>query len=195
VVIVVGYRAEQIRTHCQSRVRYLVNDRYADTNSLYSLWLARQELTSGAMILNSDVVVPRLLFERLLAAPAPDAILVEVGESFEPEDMKVRLDGRRVIDFGKDLVPAHSNAHNVGVAKFSADGAVHLVECVERLIADGRVHDWAPAAFREFAVSWPLVAVDTAGLPWIEIDFVEDLIRARTEVDTDILKLECAVPA
>jgi len=190
VVAVVGYCSDQIRARYGETIRYIDNARYNQTNSLYSLWLARQELVSGALILNSDVLAPRRLFERLLASPAPDAILVELGNAFEPEDMKVRLNGRRVVDFGKHLAPEHSHAHNVGVAKFSTEGACGLGECLELLVMSGHENDWAPTAFREFAIKWPLMAVDTDGLPWIEIDFVEDLTRARVDIEPTFPAIE-----
>jgi choline kinase len=193
VIVVVGYCSDQIRNRYGDGLRYITNERYEQTNSLFSLWLAREELVSGALILNSDVLAPRRLFERLLTSPAPDAILVELGSAFEPEDMKVRLNGRRVVDFGKDLPKEQSHAHNVGVAKFSIDGGRHLRECLERLITMGHENDWAPGAFREFATRWPLIAVDTDGLPWIEIDFVEDLTRARVDIEPTFVAVENTV--
>ena len=137
VIVVVGYCGDQIRRHLGDRVRYVDNERYEHTNSLYSLWLAREELESGALILNSDVLALPLLFDRLLQSPAPDAILVERGDAFEPEDMKVMLNGSQVVDFGKDLPPERAHAHNVGVAKFSGEGASRLVDCLEHLVATG----------------------------------------------------------
>jgi L-glutamine-phosphate cytidylyltransferase len=195
VIVVVGYCGDQIRQHLGSRVRYLDNEQYETTNSLYSLWLAREELVSGALILNSDVFALPRLFDRLLQSPAPDAILVERGHGFEAEDMKVTLNGSRVEDFGKDLPREHAQAHNVGVAKFSKEGAARLADCLERLVATGHENDWVPVAFREFASRWPLTAVATEGLPWIEIDYAEDLRRARLEIEPAILALDSAVPA
>lgn len=189
VVVVVGFCADRLRRHLGPHVRYVENERYERTNSLYSLWLARGELVSGALILNSDVLASSLLFERLLQSPAPDAILVERGDRFEPEDMKVTLNGPHVIDFGKDLPRERAHAHNVGVAKFSG-GASRLAACLEGLVAAGHENDWVPTAFREFAGHWPLVAVATDGLPWIEIDYVKDLSRARLEIGPAILALD-----
>ena len=59
----------------------------------------------------------------------------------------------------------------------------------------GHENDWVPVAFREFASHWPLTAVTTDGFPWIEIDYVEDLTRARLEVEPAILALDSPVPA
>ena len=51
-------------------------------------------------------------------------------------------------------------------------------------------NDWVPVAFGEFASHWPLTAVTTDGLPWIEIDYLEDLTRARLEIEPAILALD-----
>jgi choline kinase len=189
VVVVVGYQSVAIRESLGPQVRYVDNERYETTNSLYSLWLARRELAPGALILNSDVLAAPQLYERLVHAPAPDAILVELGTSFEAEDMKVELRGQEVVDFSKTLPPARANAHNVGVAKFSR-GATRLVTCLEMLVAEGHDNDWAPAAYKAFASGSPLIGVPTNGLPWIEIDFVGDLRRARLEIEPAIEALE-----
>jgi choline kinase len=195
VIVVVGHCGDQVRRHLGNRVRYVENERYEHTNSLYSLWLVREELASGALILNSDVLALPMLFDHLLQWPAPDAILVERGYGFEPEDMKVMLNGFQVVDFGKDLPSARSHAHNVGVAKFSGEGGVRLGDCLGHLVATGHENDWVPVAFREFAKHWPLIAVTTDGLPWIEIDYLEDLTRARLEIEPAILALDRPVPA
>jgi choline kinase len=189
VVVVVGYCAAAIRQSLGPRVRYVINERYETTNSLYSLWLAREELPGGAIILNSDVLAGVQLYGRLLNAPAPDAILVELGTSFEPEDMKVELRGDQVLDFSKELPSERAHAHNVGMAKFS-DEAELLVTCLDTLVAHGRENDWAPAAYKAFASQSRLTAVPTDGLPWIEIDFVDDLRRARAEIEPAIALLE-----
>ena len=49
-------------------------------------------------------------------------------------------------------------------------------------VTEGHVQAWAPQAYRALAQEWPLRAVSTGGLPWTEIDFPEDLERARLEV-------------
>src|SRR5262249_41355451 len=44
VTLVVGYQQERLRQHLGARVRFIENPRYRETNSLYSLWLAREIL-------------------------------------------------------------------------------------------------------------------------------------------------------
>lgn len=193
VVIVLGHCGQRIREHVGNSARYVENPRFDTTNSLYSLWLAREELRTGALILNSDVLAPSALFERLLKDPPEDALLVERGSGFVAEDMKVTLDGDRVIDFGKHLPPERAHAHNVGIAKFGAVGGGLLTAVLERLITAGHENDWTPVAYGAFAAHRTLVAVDTDGLPWIEIDYPEDLAQAREEVQPAISALDGAL--
>jgi choline kinase len=189
-VAVLGYRGDQVRRAAGPDVRYIENAEYTHTNSLYSLWLAREELLSGAVVLNSDVLALPRLFAHLLFAPQPDAVLVEPGVHFVPEDMKVTIEGGCVVDFGKDLPYDRAHAHNVGVAKFSAAGAKLLVDCLNRLVVTGHANDWTTVAYREFARQRPLAAISTEGMPWIEIDFIDDLTRARAETGPAIAALD-----
>lgn len=193
IAIVTGYRGDQIRAGVPTTVRIIDSARFEDTNSLYSLWLARDCLTGGALILNSDVLAPAALLSRLLRAPAEDAVLVDRQDHFEAEDMKVTLEGEFIKDFGKSLPPDRSHAHNVGMAKFGSRGARRLCQCLERLVASGHENDWAPVAYRDYASTWALGAVLTDGLPWIEIDYPEDLERARSEIAPAIAALELAL--
>jgi choline kinase len=96
--------------------------------------------------------------------------------------MKVKLKERFVVDISKAMDPNEADGENVGIVKFSASGAKLLVEYMDQLIAAGAVKDWAPRAFREFALNQPLYALSTRGLPWIEIDFPEDYRRAVEEI-------------
>ena len=102
---------------------------------------------------------------------------------------EVKLHGDLVVDISKQMDPLDSDGENVGIVKFSAAGAKVLVGYMNELIAAGRVKEWAPRAFLEFARHQPLHALSTRGLPWIEIDFPEDYQRAVTEVYPQIESL------
>jgi choline kinase len=78
--------------------------------------------------------------------------------------------------------PADADGENLGIVKFGARSAPHLVSILDRIVAEGGLRDWAPRAFREFAQDRPLHALGTRGLPWTEIDFPEDYQRAVDEI-------------
>jgi choline kinase len=185
ITVVAGHRADDVRRMCGPDVDIVLNPAFRSTNSLYSLWLARDRMTGGFIVLNCDVLFhPQLLMD-LLTARYEDAVLVETrpdGEGYSDEEMKVRIRGGCVVEIAKTIDPAHADGENVGIARFGAEGAAVLVGEMDTLVAAGAVRDWAPAAFASFCRRRPLHAVDNRGFPWIEIDSPDDYWRACTEV-------------
>jgi len=71
-VIVVGYLREKIYDMIGTsfngmKIAYIESDRYATTNNIYSLWLAREHLTEDIVLLESDVFFERLLLDHMFA--------------------------------------------------------------------------------------------------------------------------------
>jgi len=190
VTVVIGYCGDEVRARLGDRVNYVENRRYRDTNSLYSLWLARHRLAGGGLILNADVLVPTVLIKRLLRSRGEDAVLIDCGRPLGAEEMKVKRWLGYVVDFGKELPPEQADGENVGIAKFGVQGGRHLIRHLEALTVGGHERAWAPLAFRAFAQERPLRAVPTGGLPWTEIDFPEDLERARRVIAPAIAAIE-----
>lgn len=182
VAAVIGFAGEKVRAVGGNRLDYILNRRSSSTNSLYSLWLARHLARRGFLLLNADVFFPPEVLVRLLESPYPDALTVERRARFEAEEMKVELNGDRVLALSKELPGGRSHAENVGIVKFSAAGAEALSSTMERLLARGAERQFAPFAFNVLARDYPLHAVAIDGLPWIEIDFASDLRRARREI-------------
>ena len=186
VVVVVGCEHHHVRRVCGKNVSYIENARYAETNSLYSLWLARPLLYEGFVVLNCDVLFHPALLQDLLTSRHEDALLLGYREAHQPlfgeEEMKVRVRHGRVVEMSKTMDPAKADGENLGIVKFGARGAAALVDIMGRIVGEGRLREWAPRAFTEFAQEHPLHAIGTRGLPWIEIDFPEDYERAVNEV-------------
>ena len=190
IAVVVGCQADQVRKVCGHQVTYVENVRYAQTNSMYSLWMARPLLYEGFVVLNCDVLFHPVLLTDLLTARHEDALLLAYREADQPpfgdEEMKVKVRCGRVIDMSKQMDPAQADGENLGIVKFGPEGAAILVDIMDRLIAAGGLRDWAPRAFRELAQVRPLHAIGTRGFPWIEIDFPEDYQRALRDVLPEI---------
>jgi len=185
IAVVTGYRAEDVRRVGGPSIEFVHNPRYAMTNSLYSLWLARDLLGEGFVVLNCDVVFHRQMLMDLLAARDEDALLVALrgrDELYSDEEMKLRVRNGRVVEISKALRDGDSDGESIGIAKFGASGAALLVEEMDRLIAAGAIRDWAPAAFDGFCRRRPLHVVDHRGFPWIEIDSPHDYWRACTHI-------------
>jgi L-glutamine-phosphate cytidylyltransferase len=190
VVVVVGCQADAVRRSCPG-VTFVENRRYAQTNSLYSLWLARAFLTGGFVVMNCDVLVHPQLVADLLSARHEDALLLAYRDEqtlFGEEEMKVRVRCGRVVDISKTMAAQDADGENLGIVKFGVDGARILLEEMDRLVGAGEDRAWVPRAFKAFAARRPLHVVGTRGYPWIEIDFPQDYRRARDYVLPEIEK-------
>ena len=137
-VVVVGFQQEQLQTHLADlpgQFTFVVNGRYAETNTLYSLYLAREHMSDSFYYANADVVFDRRLVAQLKADSSSTALAVRLGEC-GLEDVKVRTAAGRIVQIGKQLPPADCQGEFVGVAKFGADlapaFAATLATAVER---------------------------------------------------------------
>ena len=196
IVVVIGCAADTVRRTCAG-VQFVENARYAQTNSLYSLWLARPLLADGFVVMNCDVVAHPQLLADLLSARHEDALLLDYrgpDTEYGDEEMKVRVRCGRVEDISKAMDPGEADGENLGIVKFGAAGARVLVEEMDALIAGGDHKAWVPRAFKAFAERRPLHVIGTRGFPWTEIDFPEDYRRAVEVVLPQIERDLSALP-
>jgi choline kinase len=199
IVVVVGYQADRVREACGPDVTYVENSRFAETNSLYSLWTARALLYEGFVVLNCDVLFHPVLLDDLLVTHHDAALLIayrEPGQApYGDEEMKVQVRGGRVVDMSKTMDPADADGENLGIVKFGPASAPQLVDILDRIVATGALRDWAPKAFSAFAQERPLHVLGTRGYPWIEIDFPDDYQRAIRDVLPAIRDAQVRAPA
>src|SRR5918997_6820944 len=117
IAVVVGCQAEQVRKACGHRVTYVENVRYAQTNSMYSLWMARPLLYEGFVVLNCDVLFHPVLLSDLLTSRHENAVLLGYREASQPpygdEEMKVRVRDGRVVDMSKEMDAAEADGENL----------------------------------------------------------------------------------
>lgn len=184
VCVVVGYRRRIVRRHLHGVTicRFVDNPLFAETNSLYSLWLARDAVQGAFLVVNGDVLAHTDIFRRLLAEDGC-CLAYDSTSGRDDEHMKVAFDGGRLRRISKALGAAESHGENVGILKISAQASAHFFEVVGRLAQSRLGHTlWAPAALDHLALELPIRGIDVSDLPWTEIDEPHDLHRARNEV-------------
>jgi choline kinase len=185
IAVIVGHGADDVAQVCGPDVEVVHNTRHASTNSLYSMWLARDLGMDGFVVLNCDVLFHDQLLRDLLTARYEDALLMAArsdADIYGDEEMKIRARAGRVVEIAKTIDPAEADGENVGIAKFGVQGAAALFEEIDALVGAGVTRDWLPRAFDAFARRRPLHVVETRGYPWIEIDVPEDYWRACAQV-------------
>jgi choline kinase len=192
VTLVVGHRADEIRRElamlgAAGHVRTRFNPAYR-SSSLLSLWCLRDVFAAGAPVLymDADVLYDWRLLARLLEAPDEDCLLVDRASGEGEEALKVCLQGDRVVDFHKRITATayDHTAEWIGFARCGADSAGRLADAIGRYVEGGRTEVIYEEPMRDVILAGRgrFGTADSQGLPWIEIDFPEDLDRARNEV-------------
>ena len=182
IVLVVGYEAPQIRQHCAGRARFIDNPDWASTNSIYSLYLARDELDTDTFLFNCDIIFGPQVLKRMVQADAPSAIAVDSAVALQAGEMNVVLDGGTVTEIGKHLDPDAAHAQSAQLVRFDAAGARLVADEVARLVADDARDAFPTSAYGPLIATGGLGAVEVGDLPWSEIDSLEDYDRSATQV-------------
>ena len=188
----VGYGAEQIASALLkvSRPATLLhyNPLYTLGSSL-SLWSVRHALAGGddVLVMDADVLYHPAILQRLVMSPAPNCFLMDCDFAPGDEPVKICMAGDRIVEFRKRVADGLSYdriGESVGFFKFDAATALRLARLIGGYVADGRREQPHEEALRDLALSADVeVGVeDITGLPWLEIDFPQDLVRANNEV-------------
>lgn len=197
-VLVVGHCADQVRALAGERVGrmaidYVHNPEYTRGSAL-SLYAARAHLREPALVMDADVLFPREFLRRLLASPAPSALLLDRGFADTGEEVKLYTRGERIIALGKKVAPEawDSVGEGVGFFKCGAEAGPHVVQYLEKVIDESQGMNEYEDALHMLVGAHHVGWVDVTGLPWTEIDFAEDLRRAETDVLPHVVRLDGA---
>ena len=191
VAIVVGHGAAALREEIgglglRARIAYVENPRYRE-GSMVSLWSAREFLRAGeaAVVMDADVLYDARLMRALVSANAENCVLLDRDVEPGDEPMKLCIRGGQIVDLHKrPQAPYDWYGENIGFNRCSAPVAAALAERTETYVREGRTDVEHEEAIRDLIVASPgtFGFVDVTGLPWMEIDFPEDVARARAEI-------------
>jgi choline kinase len=186
IAVTVGYEAETLSKILARRADTVDNPAYRD-GSIVSLWVQRARLRSGrpVLLMDGDVLYDSRMMERLLAADGEAVLLVDCELEPGDEPVKVCFRDGLMVDFGKCPEHAHDwHGESVGFFKFSPAMAAALADACEAYIDAGRVDVEYEEAIRDLILTQPrrFSYVDVTDLPWTEIDFPDDVEKARNIV-------------
>lgn len=167
------------------RFRVLFNPFFGVADNLASCWLARGEMLDDFLLINGDTLFePGVCVKLLSSPPAPVTVAIDRKTVYDADDMKVRLDGLRLIDVGKTLSPQHVHGESIGMILFRSEGAVAFARALdERIREEGALGLWYLSVIASLS---RLIGVRTcliAGHDWCEVDDCFDLARAEAMVE------------
>ena len=194
VIIVVGYKGQELREYIgnryddQLRIEYAENPIYDKTNNIYSLSMVKQQLQEDdTLLIESDLIFSDRLFEMIIGNPYPNLALVAKYETWMDGTM-VRIDAdNNIVNFVPKKAFNYADVDKyyktVNIYKFSRDFAEHkYVPFLEAYCAALGNNEYYEQVLRVITL---LDHADLKALPigdekWYEIDDVQDLDIAET---------------
>ena len=189
ITVVTGYGADQVNRlikhrYPRSGVRSLYNPDYAVSDKLVSCWKARREMAGDFILLNGDTLFEPLILKTLLCSPeSPVTVTVNSKARYDSDDMKVILEGRRLVKIGKDIPLDKVNAESIGLIYFRGDGP----DVFRRFLNDvvkypDAARLWYLSVIDRITTVIPVMTCAISGLSWCEVDYPKDLKQAEKVV-------------
>ena len=168
-------------------IEYVSSPLYAETNNLYSLWLARDQIKEPFLLIESDLVFGSPL---LNALKYPDRIAISRQLPWM-NGTTVTVAANRVSAFfvGSNSSTNEERYKTVNICSLSESSWRLVVARLDQYVSEGRVNEYYESVFRDLVSEGRLnfhpVLFDEHC--WYEIDTLEDLrcaqkTFARTEI-------------
>jgi len=193
VTLVVGYEADLIIDHVgtlasRPDVAFVYNPAYTQ-GSVLSLLAAEEAMTGGGsvLVLDADVLFHPQIMQCLVESAHSNCYLID--QDFVPGDepVKIAIQQGQMVEFRKLLAPGLEYdllGESVGFFKFNAKMATEIARTCAAYKSDGLLDAPHEEALRDVLLAQPseFACEDVSGLPWLEVDFPEDVERAIKQI-------------
>ena len=199
VVLVTGYLREQIAellpgicARHDVGVREIVNSRFHE-GSLLSLKVSLPEIEGSSepvLLMDADVLYPTGMLDRLIRSAHDTALLLDREFSTDDDDpMLVPVKNGRPIDFRKQWSgDAEFVGESIGFFKIAPVDFPRLIKETDARSRGCSCADSYDDVLRALVLAGRFGYEDVTGVPWIEIDFPADIIRARNQLVPAIVR-------
>ena len=181
IVVVVGYMADDVRKELKvENVKFVMNPFYEVTNSISSLWFARDYLErENVTIVHGDVVFSDEIIRSYLTVPT-DYPYVLVDSSLDsPGEYNAVIKDDQVLVMSKKL--EHYSAKYSCMTKLDPVSSRLLKEEMDSMINSNMYDQYFEDCLVQMIMfhDFQLFCQDIAGMKWSEIDMVDDLLEAQ----------------
>ena len=187
ILIAVGHNKEVVMNYLKNdfkgiAIKYVDNPKHAETNSLYSLWLARNFLKEKIAIINADTLFHKKILENLINSRYEAALAIDdtIPIPLPDEAMKATIENKKIVDVSKTILPEKTNGDAIGIYKFSGKSLKVLINELDNLVSNSVTKQLFTHAVKNILNKVDIFSVSTEGRSWIEIDDQNDLNTAET---------------
>ena len=187
VRVVVGFRASAVEA-CLERlrrpgldIRAVFNPFFNVADNLASCWMARGEMDRDFVLINGDTMFEPAVLRSLLASPeAPVTLAIDRKANYDSDDMKVQLDGTRLVAVDKSLPADVVDGESIGMMVFRGAGPALFADTLDQIMrTPNGISWWFLRAIGVLADQGHVATHSIEGLDWGEVDFPHDLERVQ----------------
>jgi len=187
IVFIVGHFKEKLKKAVEKssnkfNIKYIENDQYTK-GSILSLWYARYELNDDVLIMDADVLYHEELLKILAESGSKNCFLLDKNCDDTGEEMMLFVKGDEVVGISKiHSYDCDFKGEGVGFFKLAANDCHKLKNILEEFEQAGRIDVEYEDSLHELLSQCTVGFESVDDLPWIEIDFEEDIERAGREI-------------
>lgn len=179
IIAVTGHMHRSIEEELEG-VTFIYNPFYEVTNSIASLWFAKDYLDADNIVLiDGDIVMSEALMREVVCKPV-DKPMVLVDSSIKTDgDYNVEVSGKQVLVMSKNL--SSYFGEYAGLTKLDRKSALCMRAEMEKMIEEGCYNQWYEDALVQliFKEDFQLYYKDICDYDWTEVDCVSDLLHAK----------------
>ena len=181
VVITTGYMADALEHYCRNldfniRITFINNSRYRETNNIYSVYCAKDELKDDVIFMHGDLVFEDTVLKELLTSDGSVAI-VSSTTKVPRKDFKAVISNGRIekigVEFFDKVLPLQP------LYKFMQNDWEIWLSNIISYCENEKTDCYAETAFNDISNDVILYPVDIKNLICSEIDDNYDYERVR----------------
>jgi choline kinase len=159
---------------------FVKNEKYNETNNLFSLYCAKEVLKGEDFILcNADIVFDREIIKSICSMDNLSSIAIDdfkYSESIDSPGIIMR--DNKIIDLGRHIKFEDNMGYAIGIYKFNKELSNAFFDEAEKMLdknIDSGFHDPLPKLFNMFNV----YKCKTKNKLWTDIDTYDDINKAK----------------
>ena len=185
IIIGTGYKKEEYESLAKDypQIECVFSPRYAETNSMYTLYNCRNAIGNNDFILlESDLVFEKKAITSLMECPYESAMLITPVTKFQDQYYVEMNDKCQLVNCSTDKTKINPSGELVGIHKIGSEFFRILVDEYDKIVQE------KPKLGYEFQLLdvskriRPMNVLKVDGLQWYEIDDINDLDFAQKNV-------------
>ncbi|HWL65542.1 MAG TPA: NTP transferase domain-containing protein [Actinomycetota bacterium] len=187
LMVVTGFKPQVVQEYVTEQwgeATFVFNARFASWGNFHTLRLALDQSPGmDVMAVNSDIVVHPNVLKNVRETPGDLVLAVQQRYTLNEEDMRVKIDGNKVLAIGKHLPKRISHGEFAGVSLLRPDGAAAYLEIASDLEWQADTQGYYEDVFGKMLARVDAREAQVGQDEYAEVDLPADVEQAVRVID------------